>query len=61
MNLLFLCIGISIGLLINHSKVGKVIEKIKDVEIIPKKAQFIEPISLKEKFDKAKSVDDILN
>lgn len=63
MELIVLLLGVIIGLLLNPVK-GKVVEKavlIKETKLPKAKTQFVEPISGKEKFEKANNISDLLN
>ena len=55
-------LGVITGLLLRDIKCGceKGLEKIEKTIRSKEKAQFLEPITVKEKFEKAKTIDDIL-
>lgn len=57
--MLFLVLGIIIGLLLNPAK-EKIVEKIETRTIFREKAQFVESVSGKEKFEKAEEINDLL-
>ena len=59
--MILFALGIIIGLLLNPIKT-KIVEQIDDFREVPQgKTQFLESITPKEKWDKAKNINDILN
>lgn len=57
-----LALGVIIGILVNPAKqkIVQIIEAERS-KVRPGETQFIEPVSYKERFEKSKTIDDLLN